>query len=88
MEDMEDMEDMKDMKDMMNEMNEMMSSMTDMMGSGMMGSGMMGVFIFWLVLGIVLIALATTTLIWMIRAIRRQGPAPSSSQPTPHTLDR
>ena len=81
------MEDLDDMKEMMSDMNEMTSGMNEMMG-GWMGGGMMAVFIFWLVFGIVLIALAITTLVWMIRAIRRQGPTSSTMESKPEHTPR
>lgn len=56
---------------------------------GMMGGGMAGVVIFWVILGLVLLALASTALIWMVRALHRQDqvPQPPQSRPTDE-LDR
>jgi hypothetical protein len=55
----------------------------------MMSAGMAVVVIFWVILGLVLLALASTALIWMVRALHRQDQVPQAppSRPT-DSLDR
>jgi uncharacterized membrane protein len=55
----------------------------------MMGGGMAVVVIFWVILGLVLLALASTALIWMVRALHRQDHVPQAPQSKPtDDLDR
>jgi|GEM_PF-6718207 len=60
----------------------------DMMGGGMMGGAMM---LLWLVFALVLLALAVTALIWLVRQIRgSSGPAdaPAKRRSAREELDR